>query len=178
MSPISKHVILVSAFIAFVIYLTIHEGLHMVTSIVYGEFERFVIHPYGFEVIFKTPVALREGFKWFVISGMSNIVTPILGLLLLGSIHRFIKKPILISAIVYWLTIFFLISDPLNLSVGPFLYGGDAYGIVEGLNVPIYVVQVIGFIVFLINRELIAIKLLPAYNITTRHPVFVPWLKR
>ena len=48
LSPMSKHVKLVSAFIAFVIYLTIHEGLHVVTSFVYGEFERFVIHPYGF----------------------------------------------------------------------------------------------------------------------------------
>jgi hypothetical protein len=59
----SKHVKLVSALVAFVIIMSIHEDLYVVTSFFYGEFERFIVHPYGFEVIFKTPVELREGFK-------------------------------------------------------------------------------------------------------------------
>jgi len=70
----AKTVKLVTAFIAFMILMTIHEGLHVITSMVYNEFGRFVVHPYGFEVVFKTPVELREGFKWFIISGTSNIV--------------------------------------------------------------------------------------------------------
>ena len=167
-----------SPLLALVIWITIHEGLHVVTSMAYNEYERFVIHPYGFEVIFKTPVALREGFKWFIISGTSNIVTPILGLVMLFSIDRFIRSSALINATAYWLTLFLLISDPLNLSVGPFLYGGDAYGIAEGLNAPLYLVQLFALVVFLVTRELVAHRLLPAYGIETKHPLFVKWVYR
>ena len=172
----ARHLKLVSALIAFIIMITIHEGMHVLTGLAYNEFERFVIHPYGFEVIFKTPVELREGFKWFIISGTSNIVTTVLGYVMLFSIDRFINRSKLTSATAYWFTLLLLISDPLNLSINPFLFGGDAYGIVEGLNVPLYLVQLTGFLVFLINRELIAHRLLPAYNIETRHPLFVPWI--
>ncbi len=174
----AKTVKLVTAFIAFMILMTIHEGLHVITSMVYNEFGRFVVHPYGFEVVFKTPVELREGFKWFIISGTSNIVTPILGWVMLLSIDRFIDRHILISATAYWLTLFLLISDPLNLCIGPFLYGGDAYGVAEGLNVPLFLVQLSGLLVFIVTRELIARRLIPAYSIETKHPLFVPWFNR
>jgi len=43
------------------------------------------------------------------------------------------KNPFM-SAVGYWLTVMFLLLDPLNLSVGPFLYGGDIGGIVAGLD--------------------------------------------
>ena len=48
----------------------------------------------------------------------------------------------------------------------------------KGLEVPVIVVQVVALILFMINRELVAGKLLPAYGVETRHPVFVPLLKR
>ena len=173
-----KNIKLVSFLTAFVIFVVVHEGLHVVTSLAFNEFQGFVIHYFGFEVIFKTPVALREGFQWFVISGTSNIVTPILGWILLRNVPRFALKRNLSSAIVYWATIFLLIADPLNLFLGPFLYGGDAFGIAEGLNIPVYFVQIVAFLVLLINRELVAVKLIPEYNIETHHPLFIPWFMR
>ena len=72
----------------------------------------------------------------------------------------------------------FLIADPMNISIGPFLYGGDALGVAKGLEIPVLLVQGVAFIVFLINRELVSIRVLPAYDIKTKHPFFVPWFAR
>jgi hypothetical protein len=40
---------------------------------VFDEYRSMRIHPYGPEVIYKTPVAEREGIKWGFISGTSNV---------------------------------------------------------------------------------------------------------
>jgi len=52
------------------------------------------------------------------------------------------------SAVGYWLIVMFLLLDPLNLSVGPFLYGGDIGGIVAGFGVNQYLVQILSFAIF------------------------------
>jgi len=112
------------------------------------------------------------------ISGVSNVITVLLGYLLL-----FFVKPIanmknsFMSAVCYWLIVMFLLLDPLNLSVGPFLCAGDIGGIVAGFGVNQYLVQIVSFATFLINRELVAQVLLPAYGIKTDHPYFKPWIK-
>lgn len=173
----SKYTKTVTFVIAFIIVMSIHEGLHLITSLFYNEYSRFVVHWYGFEVVFNTPVALREGFKWFVISGTSNIVTPILGWVMLSSINRFVNRPIIISATAYWVTVFLLIFDPLNLLLNPFFVGGDALGVALGLGVPVSVVQVSALAVFLVNRELFVSKLIPAYGVETNHPLFKPWFR-
>jgi len=52
------------------------------------------------------------------------------------------------SAVGYWLIVMFLLLDPLNLSVGPFLYGGDIGGIVAGFGVNQYLVQIYPLLFF------------------------------
>ena len=86
---------------AFLSVMLIHEVFHVATGLLYGEFDRFKIHPYGFEVIFKTPVEQAEGFKWFVISGTSNIITTLLGYLMLLSTDKFVNRPLLVRSITY-----------------------------------------------------------------------------
>ena len=66
------------------------------------------------------------------------------------------------AAILYYITFLFLVLDALNLSIGPFFYGGDVHGIARGLGVHHYVIQLVFFIVLLFNRELIAQKLMRA----------------
>jgi len=169
---------LLTFLIAFLIVILVHEGAHALVAAAYGELAAFQVHPYGFEVIFKTPIAQRQGIEWGFISGASNVITVLLGYLLL-----FFVKPIanmknsFMSAVGYWLIMMFLLLDPLNLSVGPFLYGGDIGGIVAGFGVNQYLVQIVSFAIFLINRELVAQVLLPAYGIKTDHPLFKPWIK-
>jgi len=55
-----KYLYLVFALIIFAI---IHEGTHFLVAVTFDEYKTFVIHPYGLEIIFKTPVAEREGIK-------------------------------------------------------------------------------------------------------------------
>jgi hypothetical protein len=83
-----------------------------------------------------------------------------------------------LSALAYWVTLFFLLADALNLSLGPLIYGGDADGIAVGLGINRYAVQVVFLLVLLLNRELIAGKLFPAYGVVTTHPFFRTWTKR
>jgi len=169
---------LLTFLIAFLIVALVHEGTHALIAAAYGELAAFQVHPYGFEVIFRTPVAQRQGIQWGLISGTSSVLTVLLGYLLLLFV-----KPIahmrntFLSAVGYWLIMMFLLLDPLNLSVGPFLYGGDIGGIVAGFGINQYMVQFLALIVFLINRELVAQVLLPAYGIETDHPLFKPWIK-
>ena len=72
---------------------------------------------------------------------------------------------------------FSLILDALNLSIGPFLYGGDIGGLVVGFGVNQYLVQIACFIILLLNRELIVQKLFPLYNVKAKHPLFQPLIK-
>src|SRR5690606_20885418 len=58
--------------------------------------------------------------------------------------------------------------DPLTLAIGPFAYGGDALGIAAGLQVPVLLVQAVALVVFLVDREVVAQRLLPAYSIETK----------
>lgn len=162
--------------LAIVIFALIHEGAHAIMAMIFGEYQAFKIHPYGLEVIFKTEVAQRSGMHWGFISGMSNLITIGLGYLLFSfRKHLAAQKMSLMGSVGYWLIILFMLMDTLNLSVGPFIYGGDIGGIVRGFGINALLVQAVMFIAFLINRELIACRLLPLYGIKTRHPFFQPW---
>ncbi|HHX77013.1 MAG TPA: hypothetical protein GX697_01490 [Firmicutes bacterium] len=44
-------------------FIVIHEGLHAVIAALFNELEAFQVHPYGFEDIYKTPVAVRTGIS-------------------------------------------------------------------------------------------------------------------
>jgi len=164
--------------IAVVIFFTVHEGAHALVSSFYGEYEAFHVRPLGMEVTFKTPVEARTGIQWAFISGVSNVVTLALGYVLLMFADKFNRlESTVLKASVYYLTLFGLLLDALNLSIGPFIYGGDANGIAVGLGVSRYLIQLIFFLIFVVNRELVAQRLLPAYNVETRHPFFRPLIK-
>ncbi len=169
---------LLNLVLALIIFAIIHEGTHALVAVAFDEYQTFAIHPYGLEVIFKTPVAEREGIKWGFISGMSNVVTLLLGYLLF--LFRTKMKPVrnhIIKALGYWMIVIFMLADAFNLSIGPFIYGGDIDGIVEGFGINRYIIQSIFFMIVLLNRELIVQKLLPVYGIKTKHPLFQSWIK-
>lgn len=164
--------------LAVVIFFAVHEGAHALTATVYGEYAAFRVGPIGLEVVFRTPVDERIGIKWAFISGLSNLATITMGYLLLLFGQRFAHAhSMFMKAGIYYLTILSLLLDPLNLSIGPFIYGGDVNGIAAGLNINRYVIQAFFFGVFLINRELVAQKLLPVYGTKTDHPLLKPWIR-
>ena len=163
---------------AALIFFVIHEGSHALVATIYGEYEAFHIRPIGLEVVLKTPVAERFGVQWAFISGTSNIVTLLTGYSLLILRRRCNRiKNVLFKASVYYLTLIALLLDAFNLSIGPFIYGGDANGIAVGLGISRYWIQTLFFLVMLANRELVAQKLLPAYNVQSSHPLLRPWIQ-
>mgnify|MGYP005814345725 CR=1 FL=1 len=162
---------------AVMILLVIHEGSHALVAAIYGEFESFHIRPLGLEVVFRTPVGERAGIQWAFISGASNVVTLLIGYSLLMLRRRCNRiKDGLFRASAYYLTLISLLLDAFNLSIGPFIYGGDVNGIAVGLGISRYWIQGIFFLVMLANHELVARELLPAYNVQTSHPLLKPWI--
>jgi len=148
------------------------------TATIYGEYEAFHVRPIGLEVTVRTPVDERSGMKWAVFSGTSNLVTLMLGYLLLAFGRRVARSHgVFLKASIYYLTLLGLLLDPLNLSIGPFIYGGDVNGIAVGLDISRYLVQTIFFLILLANRELVAQKLLPMYDVKTEHPLLRPWVQ-
>jgi len=69
---------LLTFLVAFLVVVLVHEGAHALVAAAYGELAAFQVHPYGFEVILKTPVAQRQGIEWGLISGVSNVITVLL----------------------------------------------------------------------------------------------------
>ncbi len=160
------------------ILLTVHEGTHALMAMLYGEYEAFHIRPIGFEVTYRTDVDERNGIQWAFISGASNLVTLLMGYLLLmlgGKLSRL--HSIFVRDSIFYLTTLSLLSDPFNLSVGPFIYGGDANGLAIGLGINRYVIQAIFLVVLLVNRELVAQKLFPMYNVQVKHILFQPLIR-
>ena len=164
--------------LAVLIYVALHEGTHALVAAIFGEFETFRARPLGFEVIFRTPTDERAGIQWALISGTSNVLTLLLGysLLLLGQRGSRIKSTFF-KASIFYLTLISLLFDAFNLSIGPFIFGGDVNGIAVGLGINRYLIQAFFFLVMLTNREFIAQKLFPTYNVQTRHPLLKPWIQ-
>lgn len=161
--------------VAMAMFAVIHEGAHGLAALAYGEYEAFHIRLYGLEVEYRTPVEQRQGAKWGVLSGTSNLLTCLLGYFLLFSRKRFVRSPNqFLRGLAYWLTLLALLADPFNLSLGPFLYGGDANGIAVGLGVNLLAVQIGSFAILLLNRKLVVKTLFPAYGVRTRHFLFRP----
>jgi len=166
--------------LAAVIFAVVHEGMHVVTAAFYGEYAALHIH-YGVfpEVQYRTPVDERAGVHWGFISGASNLATVLLGYLLVWMGERIARlRSWFFKNLLFYLTVILLVADPLNLSVGPLIYGGDALGIAVGFGVSLYVIQAIALIGFLVNRELIIHKIFPMYNVQGKHFLLRPLVQR
>lgn len=162
---------------AVAIFAFLHEGMHVLIASLFGEYKSFHIRPLGLEVTFITPVEDRHGIEWALISGVSNLLTLIIGYLLLilaGRLSR-LRSSFWVASFFY-LTLLLLLLDPLNLSLGPFIYGGDANGVAVGLGISRYLIQAFFFLVLLVNRELVAQLLLPAYGVRVDNFILRPWI--
>ena len=172
---VSRDFALILVIVTFAI---VHEGFHALLAMQYNEYKAFHVRPYGLEVEYNTPVSEREGIKWGFISGTSNVVTLLIGyILFLFRVRMSRLEGSFLNAFGYWLIFFFLLLDTFNLSIGPFIYGGDINGIAVGFGLNRYLVQIVFFVVLLMNRELVVQKLFPAYGVKTKHPLFQPLIK-
>ncbi len=146
-------------------------------AIPFNEYQSFVFKLIGPEVIFKTPIGEREGLKWSFISGVPNIITLIIGYILYYFREILNQTPKPLKSLLFYLTVFFLLFDAFNLSLGPFIYGGDIVGISIGLGINQIIIQFVFFILLVINREIIIQKIFPVYQVKTKHFLFRPLIK-
>ncbi|MDZ7369579.1 MAG: hypothetical protein ONB12_00235 [candidate division KSB1 bacterium] len=168
-----------SAFLLVVLsFAAVHEGAHALVAAAFGEYEGFRVRPFGLEVVFKTPVEQRLGSRWALISGGANLLTVVLGYSLFSARRRLCSiKTNFWRLYTFYAVVLFLFLDPLNLAFGPFLYGGDAIGIAGGLNTSQSVLQAISFVVFLVNRELVATCVAPLFGVKRTHFLLRPIVK-
>lgn len=174
-SKLMNYAALISTILVFVI---VHETLHAFPALLYGEYGSFLVHPYGFEVIYKSPIPERVGVHWGLISGLPNIITLSIGYLLFAYRRRIaLHRNSFLGVMGYWMICIFLFADALNLSVNPIIFGGDIGGIVIGFGIRQYIIQITFFIIVLVNRELIVQKLFPFYGIESKSIFWKPWIK-
>jgi hypothetical protein len=155
--------------------LLLHESLHALCAALWGELAevRLLLGVFP-EVVYGTPVSERRGSQWAVIAGTPNLATIAVGYLLLALRGPICRLPPGVGRnLLFYLSLICLVMDPLNLFVGPLVYGGDAEGIAAGLEIRVEWVQGGAFLLLLTGRELAARALFPFYE--TGRP---PWLFR
>ncbi|MGI6374999.1 MAG: hypothetical protein ACOX3S_03210 [Anaerolineae bacterium] len=163
--------------LAVLVFAVVHEGAHILMGVAHGEFEALHVRPFGLEVTFRTMAAARSGLRWALISGVSNVLTVLLGYGLLWAASRLAAVGnAWLRGVAFYLTTLSLLVDPLNLSIGPFIYGGDANGIAVGVGVSRHIIQGVALGVLLVNRELVARHVLPRYGVVVQSPLLEPWL--
>jgi hypothetical protein len=144
-------------------HLFVHEGVHIVVALLFGVYEGVKILPIGIEVLIEEPLTIG-GYKLAVFSGLSSILTIVIGYGLLMLAPRILKinsQPL--KKYLYYVTLVFLLLDPIYLSLISFFVGGDINGIVLGLNIPYGLVRAVYFAIAVYNLYLVIKKLYPAY---------------
>lgn len=149
--------------LAGVTYLIVHEGVHIIQALIYGVYKGINVLPLGIEVEIIQPLIIG-GFKLAAFSGFSSVVTILIGYILL-----FISPKVLklskqhVKNYIYYVTFFFLLLDPIYISLISFFVGGDINGIALGLNLHYMVIRSIYLFIAVINAYLVYKKLYPAY---------------
>jgi hypothetical protein len=85
-------------------------------------------------------------------------------------------RSVLLKASIFYLTLILLLIDPFNLSIGHFIYGCDANVIDEGIGIKRSIIQIILFIIRIVNHELVALKLLSMWHVKTNHLFLKLWV--
>lgn len=142
----------------------IHEGAHYALARACGERVREVrvlTNGWGTsQVINETPVEQRVGAHWLLIAWVPSAVTTGLGYLLWAVRRRFHGRRPLAAAGLY-AGFFFLLIDPVYLSVLSWVVGGDAEA-AAAVGWPPWSVRLVALPVFLVNAWLVRGWLLEA----------------
>lgn len=146
-------------------YLIIHEGIHIILAQIFGIYEGIRILPLGVEVEIIQPLTIG-GFKLATFSGLSSVVTVLIGYILFVISPKILKlnnQPA--KNYIYYVTFVLLLLDPVYISLVSFFVGGDINGIALGLNLSFMTIRGAYFIIAAFNTYLVYKKLYPAYVI-------------
>jgi hypothetical protein len=105
-----------------------HEATHYVLALAFGERVeafRFLTNGLGSsQVVYATPVPDRTGLHWLLVAWVPSVLTTSIGYLVYMTRRR-LRRTRLLSLATLYAGFFFLLLDPLYLSVLSMLVGGD-----------------------------------------------------
>ena len=140
-----------SIFLAIIAYYIVHEGMHLLIALLLGVFEKVrIIGLIGIQIV--TTENSLSGVNLAIFSGLSSIVTVLIGYILVfsKSIYKIKNKNVLTA--IYYVTLCFLMLDPLYIStLAPYVGGGDLNGITTGLAISGTPIRIIAGIILIIN---------------------------
>jgi len=153
---------LIALVIAIICYFVVHEGAHLLYAMSIGAFKQVNIIGIGIQVdVYRD---LMSDVQLGIFCLLGSVATIIISYLLLTMTQKFLLlKSDYLRAITYFLTIAFLVIDPLYLCVlSLFVGGGDMNGII--LIAPELVVRVLSGIIAFINVVIVFKVIVPKYK--------------
>lgn len=151
-------------FLAIVTYYIVHEGMHLVLALLFGVFEKVrFVGIWGVQIV--TTDGALNGMSLALFSGLSSIVTILIGYMLAfsPSVYKIKNKNILVG--LYYITLVFLLLDPLYMSMlSAFVGGGDINGVVVGLGCSAVPLKIIFGVILVVNLIVFTKKVAPKYN--------------
>ena len=153
---------IVGIFAAIVAYYLIHEGAHLLYAVCTGVFKQIKFMGIGVQVDVYAERMTDVQLGIFCLIGA--LATFCVAYLLIAFAKKICAaKSKLLRAVIYYVTIAFLLLDPLYLSVlCGFFGGGDMNGI--ALLLPEWVARVIFGVLLLINGLIFWKRVLPVYR--------------
>ncbi len=123
----------IGVFIAIICYYIVHEGTHLLLALSFDVFERIrFVGIWGIQIV--TDKGL-DGIRLALFNGLSSIATILIGYILALSPIVFKLKSRALLIAFYYITLCFMLLDPIYISVlSLFVGGGDLNGITTGLQ--------------------------------------------
>ena len=143
-------------------YYSVHEGAHLLCAVLLGAFKQIRFMGIGMQIDVYAERMTDGQMALFCVAGASaTLFAGIMLAALAGKISRIKSK--LLRAVMYYITIAFLLLDPLYLSIlCGFFGGGDMNGI--SLLFPEWAVRIAFAGLLIINGWLCWKRVLPVYK--------------
>lgn len=152
----------IGIFAAIVAYYLIHEGAHLLYAICAGVFRQIKFMGLGVQVDIFAERMTDTQLGIFCLAGVASTFVAGYILVLIADVICKVKSALL-RAILYYITIAFLLLDPLYLSVlCEFFGGGDMNGI--ALLLPEWAARVGFGVLLVVNGFVFCKKVLPTYK--------------
>lgn len=149
--------------LAGITYLIMHEGVHIILAQIFSVYKGIILHPLGIEVEIIQPITI-EGYQLAAFSGLSSVVTVLIGYILLVASPKILKlKQQFLKNYFYYVTLIFLLLDPVYIALLSFFVGGDINGIALGLDISFAIIRGVYFMIAVFNTCLVYKILYPAY---------------
>ena len=158
---------LIGLLCAIILYYIIHEGAHLVASMIYGTFESIRIVGFGLGVQVVANTGAMTNMPVFIMCIVGPLATLAASYLLVWQSKAIVRiNSKMERAIFYYTTLVFLLLDPVYLSViHNFVGGGDMNGI-TGIGISTVLASVVFGVIAICNLIIFIKAVLPKYKVS------------